>query len=291
MPNVRANGIDIEYEELGDPDGQPLLLIMGLGAQMIVWDDEFCAQLGERGFRVIRFDNRDVGLTTKFEVGRFSFLEAMTKALSGQPVEAPYTLDDMADDAAALLDVLGIGKAHVVGASMGGMIAQTLAIQHPEKVLTLTSIMSTTGEPDVGQPTGEAMAVLMNRPTGSREEIIEFGVLTQRIIGSPDHFDEARARARATATYDRAYYPIGFGRQLVAIVASGTRAERLREVDVPALVIHGTADPLVQPSGGQHTAEMIPGAELLMLEGMGHDLPPDYWPEIIDAIEKLAARA
>ena len=291
MPTVRANGIDIEYEEIGDDGARPLLLIMGLGAQMIVWDDDFCRQLADRGFRVVRYDNRDVGLSSKIESGSVNFIEAMAKGFAGQAVDAPYTLDDMADDAAALLDVLGIDAAHVVGASMGGMIAQTLAIQHPEKVLSLTSIMSTTGDPDVGRPTGEAMAVLMNRPSGDRASVIEAGVAAQRVIGSPDHFDEERVRARAGASYDRCFYPIGFGRQLLAIMASGTRAERLREVTVPSLVIHGTADPLVQPSGGRHTAEMIPGAELLMLEGMGHDLPEFYWPQIIEAIDKLAAQA
>jgi len=291
MPNVRANGIDLEYEEIGDPTARPLLLIMGLGAQLIAWDDEFCRQLADRGFRVIRFDNRDVGLSTKIEAGKVSFIEAIAKGLAGEPIEAPYTLDDMADDAAALLDVIGVEAAHVVGASMGGMIAQTMAIQHPEKVLSLTSIMSTTGEPSVGQPTGEAMAVLMNRPAGDRQSVVEVHVAAQRIIGSPAHFDEQRVREKSAAAYDRCFYPIGFGRQIVAIAASGTRAERLREVAVPALVIHGTDDPLIQPSGGSHTAEMIPGAELLMLEGMGHDLPAHYWPQVIDAIEKLAAQA
>ena len=291
MPNVRANAIDIEYEEFGDPSDRPLLLIMGLGAQMITWDEQFCRQLAERGFRVVRYDNRDTGLSTKFDEARVDFGEAYDTYSSGGALTSPYTLDDMAEDAAGLLDVLGIEAAHIVGASMGGMIAQTLAIRHPARVLTLTSIMSSTGDPDVGQPTEAAMAIHLNPAPTTREEAIEAGVATDRIIGSPDHFDEERVRRRHAANYDRCHYPIGIVRHLMAIVTSGTRADALRTLQVPALVIHGTADPLVQPSGGQRTAELIPGAELLMLEGMGHDLPPHFWGEIIDAIEKLAAQA
>ena len=291
MPNVRGNGIDLEYEEIGDPTDRPLLLIMGLGAQMIAWDDDFCRQLADRGFRVIRFDNRDSGLSTKIEEAPVDFDEAYQSYEATGTVAAPYTLDDMADDAAGLLDALGIEAAHIVGASMGGMIAQTLAIRHPEKVVTLTSIMSTTGDPDVGQPTAEAMAVIMQAAPTDREGVIEFNLANERVISSPEHFDEARARRRLTAAYDRCHYPAGLTRQLMAIVASGTRAERLRELRVPTLVVHGGADPLVQPSGGERTAALIPGAELLILDGMGHDLPPHHWREIIDAIEKLAAQA
>jgi pimeloyl-ACP methyl ester carboxylesterase len=289
MPNVKANGIDLEYEEIGDASARPLLLIMGLGAQLITWDDDFCRQLADRGFRVIRFDNRDSGLSTKIEESPVEFDAAYQEYEATGTVDAPYTLDDMADDAAGLLDALGIDAAHVVGVSMGGMIAQTMAIRHPAKVLTLTSIMSTTGDPDVGQPTAEALAVVLQAAPTDREGVIELNVANERVVGSPEHFDEARARRRLTAAYDRCHYPVGMTRQLMAIVASGTRADQLWELRVPALVIHGAADPLVQPSGGERTAALIPGAELLLIDGMGHDLPPHFWREIIDAIDKLAA--
>jgi pimeloyl-ACP methyl ester carboxylesterase len=291
MASVRANGIDIEYDEIGDPADRPLLLIMGLGAQLITWDIDFCRQLAERGFRVIRFDNRDSGLSTKLDEHHVDFDEAYQAYEATGEVAAPYTLDDMADDTAGLLDALGIDSAHVVGVSMGGMIAQTLAIRHPDRVRTLTSIMSTTGDPDVGQPTAEAMAVLMQAAPTDREGVIAMNVANERVVGSPDHFDEDRARRRLTEAYDRCHYPVGMTRQLMAIVASGTRAERLRELSVPTLVIHGGADPLVQPSGGERTAALVPGAELLVIDGMGHDLPPHFWPQIIDAIDKIAAQA
>jgi pimeloyl-ACP methyl ester carboxylesterase len=290
MPSAPVNGIHIEYEVIGDDDGIPLLLVMGLGAQLIVWDDEFCAALAGRGFRVIRYDNRDVGLSTKFDDGPAADAATLAAALTGQPVQAPYLLTDMAADGIALLDHLGIDAAHVVGASMGGMIAQTMAIEHPERVLTLTSIMSTTGDPTVGAPTGEALAVLVTPRPRDRAAAIEQGVAAARAIGSPRHFDEGRGRARAAATYDRCFHPAGFARQLLAILASGDRTERLRELDVPALVIHGDVDPLVTVSGGEATAAAIPGAELLVLDGMGHDLPPAYWPRIVDAIAALRTR-
>ena len=291
MPTAAVNGIELHYDETGEQDGAPLLLIMGLGAQMIVWDDDFCAALADRGFRVIRFDNRDVGLSTKLDDRPSANAAMLAGAMAGQPVEAPYLLSDMAADAVGLLDHLGIDAAHVVGASMGGMIAQTVAIEHPERVLSLTSIMSTTGDPSVGAPTGEAVTALLTPRPESRDAAIELGVANARVISSPDHFDEERARARAIATYDRCYHPAGFGRQLLAVVASGDRTERLRSLDVPTLVIHGDKDPLVTPSGGEATAAAIPGAELLVLEGMGHDLPPSYWAQIVEAVTKLAARA
>jgi pimeloyl-ACP methyl ester carboxylesterase len=289
MTTAPVNGIQIEFEVIGDDDGVPLLLVMGLGAQLIIWDDEFCAALAGRGFRVIRYDNRDVGLSTKFDDAPAADAAALAAALTGQPVQAPYLLTDMAADGIALLDHLGIGAAHVVGASMGGMIAQTMAIEHPDRVLTLTSIMSTTGDPTVGVPTGEALAVLVTPRPRDRAAAIEQGVAAARAIGSPQHFDEGRARARAAAAYDRCFHPAGFARQLLAILASGDRTARLRAVDVPALVIHGDVDPLVTVSGGEATAAAIPGAELIVLDGMGHDLPPVYWPRIVDAIAALSA--
>jgi pimeloyl-ACP methyl ester carboxylesterase len=292
MPTTSSNGLDIYYETMGDPADVPLQLVMGLSAQLIAWDDEFCAGLVDRGFFVIRHDNRDVGLSSKVEtVGDTEFAASFAKALAGEAIEPPYSLSDMASDAVAVLDAVGVEAAHIVGASMGGMIAQTIAIEHPSRVLTLTSIMSTTGEPDVGQPTPAAMEVLLKPPVTERGAAIERAVESSRVIGSPDQFDEDRARATATAAFDRSFYPAGIARQLLGIVGSGSRADGLRALDVPTLVIHGTVDPLVTPTGGARTAELIPGAELLEIEGMGHDNPPAFWAQIIDAITTLAARA
>jgi pimeloyl-ACP methyl ester carboxylesterase len=239
---------------------------------------------------VIRYDNRDVGLSTKIDTPELDFASSLMAAMGGQEVDAPYLLDDMADDAAGLLDALGIHAAHVVGVSMGGMIAQTLAIRHPAKVLTLTSIMSTTGDRDIGQPTPEAMEQLLQPPATDRDGAIEQSVNASKVIGSPAHFDEGRTRERAAEAYDRSFYPVGVGRQLLAIVASGSRREALGAVRVPTLVIHGGADPLVQPDGGRRTAEAIPGAALLVIDGMGHDLPPAFWPQVVDAIVDLTGR-
>ena len=286
-----ANGIDLAYETHGDPSGEPLLLVMGLGAQLIAWPIELCDALVDRGFFVIRYDNRDVGLSTKVAATGGDFLASFLKAQQGEPIDVAYTLSDMAADGMALLDHLGLESAHLVGASMGGMIAQTMAIEHPQRVRTLTSIMSTTGEPEVGQPTAEAMSLLLRPPAATRDEAIEAGVAASRAIGGPDHFDETIARERAAAAYDRCFNPAGTARQLLAIVASGSRAEALARLDVPTLVVHGDADPLVTPSGGQRTAALIPGAELLMLEGMGHDIPPAMIGPIVEAITSLAARA
>ncbi len=290
MPTAAANGIDIWYETFGEPDGAPLLLIMGLGAQATAWDEELCQGLADRGFRVVRYDNRDAGLSTNIDHPPFDLLATGFAAQAGEEVEVPYLLADLAADAVGPLDALGIDAAHVVGASMGGMIAQTVAIEHPAKVLTLTSIMSTTGDPDVGQPTPEAMALLTASPPADRDAAIDAGLESGRLLAGPEHFDPGRARRRAGEFYVRSFYPRGIGHQLVAILASGSRSEGLRRLDVPALVIHGTADPLVTPSGGRRTAEVIPGAELVELEGMGHDLPELLWPQIIEAITAVASR-
>ena len=281
MPNVHANGIDIEYEEFGDPSNPTLLLVMGLGAQMIVWDEGFCQLLADRGFHVIRYDNRDVGLSTKFDDAPAPDLAA---AMGGDGSSAAYLLADMADDGIGLLDALGIEKAHIVGASMGGMIVQEMAIRHPEKVLSLCSIMSTTGDRAVGQPTPEAMAALMAPPPQTRDEALDLAVKAQKVIGGTFPVDEAKVRERAGRSYDRMVNPMGMARQLVAIMASPDRTPKLQQLDVPTLVIHGVVDPLVTPSGGEATAKAIPGAELLMLEGMGHDTPEQLWPQIVDAI-------
>jgi pimeloyl-ACP methyl ester carboxylesterase len=291
MPTATVNGIDIHFDVTGDDDGAPLLLVMGLGAQMTAWDDDFCAALADRGFKVVRYDNRDVGLSTWFDGRPGADVATLTAAMTGEPVDAPYLLSDMAADGVALLDHLGIDAAHVVGASMGGMIAQTIAIEHPARVLSLTSIMSTTGDPSVGAPTGEALAVLVAPRPRDRAEAIERSVEASRVIGSPDQFDEERLRERHAAFYDRAFNPEGIGRQLLAVLASGDRTERLRGIDVPTLVIHGDVDPLVTPTGGEATAAAIPDAELLMLEGMGHDLLPAFWAPVVEGITKLAARA
>jgi pimeloyl-ACP methyl ester carboxylesterase len=286
-----VNDIELEYETFGDSADPPLLLVMGLGAQMISWDEDFCDALVSRGFYVIRFDNRDVGLSTKVEAGDIDVVSVAMASLAGESVDAPYLLSDMAADAWGLLDHLGVRRAHIVGASMGGMIAQTMVIQHPERALSLTSIMSMTGERGYGDPTPEVLPLLIERPPSDREAAIENSLAGSRLIGSPDYFDDDRARNRAARSYDRCFYPRGVGHQLLAVLASGSRDEQLRKLDVPTLVIHGTVDPLVTPSGGEHTAECIPGSELLMLEGMGHDLPVHFWSQVIDAICRVVARA
>ena len=290
---ARANGIDICYEIFGDPKAQPMLLIMGLGAQMVLWDDDFCEQLAARSFRVIRFDNRDIGQSSKLSGGkRLSPLELLKLRFLKIPVAAPYKLTDMARDTTGLMDVLGIRSAHLVGASMGGMIAQEIAISDAERVRSLTSIMSTTGNPKVPPPTREAAALLMAPPPATKEEYLVRFAQTWKLlrVGSfPE--DEARDRDRAERIYARGLNPAGVGRQLRAILASGNRKERLRQVKAPTLVIHGTVDPLVRPEGGKDTAASIPGAKLLMIEGMGHAIPVPMWPRIIDAIATHAKGA
>jgi pimeloyl-ACP methyl ester carboxylesterase len=290
---ARANGIDICYEIFGDPNAEPMLLIMGLGAQMIHWDDDFCRQLAARGFRVIRFDNRDIGKSSKLSGGkRLTPLELLKMRFLKIPVAAPYKIRDMAEDVVGLMDALHVKSAHLVGASMGGMIAQEVAILFPQRVRSLTSIMSTTGDPKVPPPSQEASALLMAPPPATKEEYFERFAQTWKVlrVGSfPE--DEALDRSRAERTYERGLNPAGVGRQLRAILASGSRKERLASVKVPTLVIHGTVDPLVRPEGGKFTAAAIPGAKLLMIEGMGHALPIPMWPQIIDAIDKHAHAA
>src|SRR3954466_9517242 len=239
MPIAQSNGIEIWYDTIGDPADVPLLLVMGLGAQAISWDTDFCHTLADRGFYVIRFDNRDVGLSTKIETSQIDFAAQFAKAFGGEEIEAPYVPADMAADTAALLDHIGIDSAHVVGASMGGMIAQQFALDHPQRVLTLTSIMSMTGDADVGAPHPDALAVLTRPPAADRASYLDGYVESSRIIGSPAYFDEALAREKGEHAYDRCFYPVGTGRQLLGIMASGSRSERLRNLDIPTLVIHG----------------------------------------------------
>ncbi|WP_346656046.1 alpha/beta hydrolase [Bradyrhizobium sp. dw_78] len=290
---AHANGIDICYEIFGNADAAPLLLIMGLGAQMIHWEDEFCRQLAARGFRVIRFDNRDVGHSSKLSGGRrLTAFELFRLRFLHIPVAAPYKLSDMARDTIGLMDALGLASAHVVGASMGGMIAQEIAISFPERLRSLTSIMSTTGDPRLPPPTREAAAVLMAPPPATKAEFLARFARTWKVLraGSfPE--DEALDRERAERVYERGLSPAGAARQLRAILASGSRKTRLRSVKAPALVIHGTADPLVHPAAGKDTAASIPGAKLLMIEGMGHALPIPMWPQIINAIAEHARTA
>jgi pimeloyl-ACP methyl ester carboxylesterase len=286
---ARVNGIELAYETFGDPADETILLIMGLGVQMLGWDEEFCRMLAGRGFQVVRFDNRDVGRSTKIEGGPRPDVMA---AVAGDGSSASYLLDDMADDCAGLLDELGVDGAHVVGASQGGMIAQTVAIRHPRRVLSLVSIMSTTGERVVGQPHPEAIPALLTRPPAGRDGFIDFVVGAWKVIGSPGFpADESALRARAGASYDRGIFPDGTARQLVAIIASGDRTEALQQLDLPATVIHGTSDILVDVSGGRATAAAIPGARLELIEGMGHDLPRQLWPRFVELIVETAERA
>jgi len=287
VPTAHANGIDIEYVTEGDPADPPMLLVMGLGGQLTAWPQGFVDGLRDRGFYVIRFDNRDCGLSTKFEG-----LPDLTSLFTGAPSTASYRVEDMADDAAALLDELGVARAHVVGVSMGGMITQALVIHHADHFVTASSIMSTTGDRSVGAPTGEAMSALVRPVATNREEAIAASVEGSRVIGSPAYpTDEGVLRERAGAAYDRAFCPEGTARQLGAILASPDRTEGLHGVRMPFLVIHGEADPLVTLSGGQATAAAVPGAKLITIPGMGHDLPEALWGTVIDAIVANTALA
>jgi pimeloyl-ACP methyl ester carboxylesterase len=281
VPQANVNGIEIEYVTEGDPSDPALLLVMGLGAQLTSWPDGFVEGLRRRGFYVIRFDNRDSGLSTKF-----AGLPDIAALFTGTDLSSvSYRIEDMADDAAGLLAALGIAQAHVVGASMGGMITQAVVISHPELFLSATSIMSTTGDRAVGAPTGEAMTALLRPMATSREEAIQGSVEGSLVIGSPGYpTDEGILRERAAAAYDRAYCPEGTVRQLGAILGSPDRTEGLRGVRIPFLVVHGEADPLVTPSGGAATAAAVPGSRLLTFPGMGHDLPEPLWDPITDAI-------
>jgi pimeloyl-ACP methyl ester carboxylesterase len=286
---AQVNGIELCYETFGDPSDPPLLLIMGLGTQMVAWQDDFCEQLAGRGFFVIRYDNRDVGHSTRFDsVSPPKFAKLIARRMG----ELAYTLDDMADDAAALLEHLGHESAHVVGASMGGMIGQKLAIRHPERVRSFVSIMSTTGSRIVGQPAAAVYPFFMKPMPTSKEAYLERALKLWALIGSPGyktHEDDLK-RMLSTA-YDRGLSPAGTMRQLAAIVASGNRTKDLARIKAPTLVVHGTDDKMIRVSGGKATARAIPGARLDLVEGMGHDLPRGVWPRLIEDIEQTAARA
>jgi len=283
MPKAIANNIRIEYDTFGDPSSPPILLIIGLGGQLIYSDEEFCRQIAEAGRYVIRFDNRDSGLSTKFdEAGLPVMMDVIGKVMSGQKVTPAYTIEDMAADAVGLLDALQIEKAHICGMSMGGMIAQSLAINYPRRVLSLTSIYSTTGNPHLPQPKPEVMGLLLTPPPQEREPFIQFYLNVFRAITGPGFgFDEEWIRKIMGLAHDRAYCSQGTGRQLVAILTQENRKPALKGVRVPTLVIHGDADPLVSVEAGKDTAEAVPGAELKIIEGMGHDLPHgEVWAQI-----------
>jgi pimeloyl-ACP methyl ester carboxylesterase len=289
VSTVLVGDIRIAYETFGKPRNPPVLLIMGFASQMLSWPDEFCTALAEGGHYVIRFDNRDVGLSSHLHAAPAPDVLA---AFRGDFSSASYRLTDMAADAAGLLDAIGADSAHVVGVSMGGMIAQTLAITHSERVRSLTSMMSTTGNPAVGHPSEAAMGALLAPAATSREEAIERNLAAYRVIASPGFpLDEERLREIAARSYDRSYDPAGAARQLVAVLASGDRTNALSSLRVPTLVIHGAHDPLVHVSGGQATAAAIPGAELVVIDGMGHDLSPGLLLPLADRIIALVARA
>jgi pimeloyl-ACP methyl ester carboxylesterase len=286
---VRVGEIELCYETFGPAEAPPVLLVMGLGSQMVLWDDEFCEMLVERGYRVVRFDNRDVGRST---ILRAAPVPSRTQLVLRDRRAAPYSLEDMAGDTAALISQLGLGAVHLVGASMGGMIGQLLAIHYPRRVRSLVSIMSTTGNRRVGQAHPRLYARLLRRPRRGRDGYIQDFVETYRAIGSKRFpADEERLRAQAARSFERGYHPAGSARQLQAVVTGGDRTASLRELRLPVTAIHGGSDPLVSPSGGRATAQAIPGARLLTLPDMGHDLPRELWPEIVEAIAENAAAA
>jgi pimeloyl-ACP methyl ester carboxylesterase len=286
---VGPAAIDIAYQRLGNPDAPAVLLIMGIAGQSIAWPDAFCHALVGRGLQVIRFDNRDVGLSTHMTDAPPPDLPAV---LAGDLSSVSYTLSDMAADAIGLLDALGLEKAHLAGASMGGAIAQTMAIEHPERVRSLTSMMSTTGNTAVGQPSPEVLREVFGGPRAvTRDEVIQQRLRASRAVGSPGYpADEGEVAARAGRAYDRSYDPVGIARQAIASVASGDRTERLRQVRTPTLVIHGLADRMCDVSGGRATAVAITGAELVLIEGMGHDLPPGLRSQLAARIAEFVWR-
>jgi pimeloyl-ACP methyl ester carboxylesterase len=289
MASAQVNGITIEYDVHGDPDAEPLLLVMGLGGQLIAWPLDFVDALVARGFRVIRFDNRDIGLSTKIDAPVPTRRQMILSVIAPRFAKSSYTLADMADDAAGLLEHLDTGRAHVVGASMGGMIAQSMAIRHPQRVASLTSIMSHTGDRRRGRVSPKLLRKLPRLLSRDPDDAVRNAVKVSRLIAGA-HFDEALAREAATAAFERNYDPAGAARQTLAIAASPDRTADLGSVTAPTLVIHGLADPLVRPTGGIATAKAVPCSRLVMYPDMGHDLPRQRWIEIIDEIAGNAAR-
>ncbi len=284
-----VNGIEIAYQEIGDPAAEPLLLIMGLATQMLAWDEELCAMLADHGFRVVRFDNRDIGHSTMIDAAG---MPTRLDMVFGRRATAPYLLRDMAEDTFGLMDHLGIDSAHLVGASMGGMIAQTMAVERPQRVRSLASMLSTTGNRWVGTPTWKSWGRLLASFPRDRDAYVRQAVRTFEYFGSPGYpMDEPRFRKLAGEMYDRSHNPAGILRQMHAITASGDRTALLRRLKTPTVVIHGARDPLVRPSGARATAKAIPGARLKLIEGMGHDLPRELWPTFVEEIAANAARA
>jgi pimeloyl-ACP methyl ester carboxylesterase len=285
-----GRGVELCYQTFGDPDDDPLLLVMGLGGPMTWWDTELCEDLARAGFFVIRYDNRDTGRSTVLEA-RVS-RATIVRAFAGAPVRAPYGMADLADDAFGLLDHLGLASAHLTGVSMGGMIVQTMVLAHPERVRSMTSIMSTTGKRTIGWQNPTVLPRLIAPTKAGREAYLANTVTMSRIIGSPAYpEDEDRVRARATLTLDRGVHAAGVVRQMLAVLTQPNRGSRLRGVRVPTLVIHGLADKMVHVSGGRATAAAIPGAELLLIDGMGHDLPPALFETFVAGIRRTADRA
>ncbi len=290
---AKTNGVELCYETFGDPARPPLVLIMGLGAQMVLWDDEFCEQLAARGFHVVRLDNRDIGRSSRIDRPvKIDFPDLMQKQARGEKIDAPYTLRDMAGDVVGLMDHLGVARAHTVGASMGGMIGQEMAMHFPDRLLSLTSIMSSTGNPASPPPTPEAAAVLLTPPPTTREEYVASFARTWRVLRAgafPQ--DEAKDAARAARIWERGLNPMGVARQMLAVFASGDRRAGLAHVRAPTLVVHGDVDPLVRLEAGKDTAASIPGARLIVVSGMGHALPIALWPQILDAVAGHAMSA
>jgi len=280
--NVGPSKIEIAYEEFGKKDAIPVLLIMGAGAQMLSWHEGFCEELASRGLRPIRFDNRDVGLSTHFNDAPVPDFNA---AFAGDFSSVSYNLSDLAADTIGLLNVLGIESAHLVGASMGGFIAQMVAIEYPERIRSMTCIMSTTGDPAVGQPAPDTLRLLGGTPPGTREEAMDQAVKNFHVVGSPGYpMDEEEVRARAGLAYDRSNDRLGMMRQMISVLPTGDRTPRLRTLDVPTLVIHGDSDHMCDVSGGKAIASAIKGSELVIIEGMGHSFPRPLWPQLASLI-------
>ena len=294
MARIKANDIEIEYETFGKKSDPAILLIMGLGAQLTLWPEAFCTGLAQRGFFVVRYDNRDCGLSTDFgAAGVPDLAAAVGKLMSGKKVEAPYLLKYMAADAIGLLDALGIDRAHVAGGSMGGMIAQIVAAQYPQRTRSLVSIMSTSGRPGLPPGKPEALAMLTAQPEGpAREQLIKHGIKFRGVIGSPAFPAEpAELRALVERNIDRRYYPEGAARHYLAVIASGDRVELLKTVRVPTLVLHGADDPLLPPDGARDVASLVPGAALELYPGWGHDMPNEMVPILVERIARFCAGA
>jgi len=295
MPKAIANNIEIEYDTFGKTEDEPIILINGLGSQMIRWIEGFCEALVKKGFYVIRFDNRDVGLSSKIDsADEQNIMEVINAIQKGKSINLPYTLNDMADDAIGLLDYLKLKKAHICGVSMGGMIAQIIAYRHSSRVLSLVSIMSSTGDSNGPQATPQMMQMLMTPAPKERDANINHSVEIRRILnGSGFAFDGELHKQLAEEAYDRSYYPDGYNRQMLAIISSDSRKTNLKSIKVPTLVIHGSVDPLVPVDAGKDTANSIPDAELIIIEGMGHSFPfpRETWPKLVDAISKNAKKA